>query len=195
MRNTVAKRGALLANPPHSASVRVPVRSCKISIIKNNPTTLNPWFTIWMIAPCNPSVFQENTPAEISPTCAIEEYAIKRLASCCLKAMIEAYTIPITQSTMTTWLYANAPSGATGNNQRINPYTPILSMIPANSIVPAAGACVYVSGCQVWKGKIGILIANARKNAQNIQRCVDSDNSKATKEVHSKLGVALWLYR
>jgi hypothetical protein len=38
-------------------------------------------------------------------------------------------------------------------------------MIPDSNIVPCAGATVYVSGCQVWKGKTGILMAKAKKKA------------------------------
>jgi hypothetical protein len=35
--------------------------------------------------------------------------------------------------------------------------------------VPAVGAVEYVSGCQVWKGNNGILIAKAKKNPPIIQ--------------------------
>ena len=52
-------------------------------------------------------------------------------------------------------------------------------MIPANNIVPIVGAVVYVSGCQVWKGKIGILMAKAIKKHQNNQPCVTESKSKA----------------
>src|SRR5574341_1221633 len=39
--------------------------------------------------------------------------------------------------------------------------------MPARITEPAVGAAVCASGSQVWKGKSGTLIANARNNPQN----------------------------
>ena len=64
-----------------------------------------------------------------------------------------------------------APFGNTGNNQRITANNPIFTMIPLSTIVTGVGDCSYVSGCQVWKGNTGILIAKATKNNQKSQDC------------------------
>ena len=61
----------------------------------------------------------------------------------------------------------NSASGKTGINQRIKPRIPIFTITPLNTIVVAAGACSYASGCHVCKGNIGILMAKATKKNQN----------------------------
>src|SRR6516164_8637925 len=98
------------------------------------------------------------------------------MSSCCI-AINEAYNIPITESVITTELYDCEACGNTGSNQRITANTPILTITPLNNIVTAVGACSYVSGCHVWKGKIGILIASAIKNSQNIHCCCPAERS------------------
>ena len=47
---------------------------------------------------------------------------------------------------------------------------PILSRMPARITEPAVGASTCASGSQVWKGTIGTLMANARKNAPKSQK-------------------------
>src|ERR1041385_4539542 len=68
----------------------------------------------------------------------------------------------------------STPKGAMGNSHFITPNVPIFAIIPESNIVPCVGAVTYVSGCHVWKGKIGILIANAIKISQKIILCCDA---------------------
>src|SRR5690349_10538432 len=103
----------------------------------------------------------------IRPMWAIDEYATNLFRSSCLRAMSEAYIIPITARVDTVSPHAHSPLGTTGTAHRRSPNTPIFTITPLNTIVTAVGACSYVSGCHVWNGKIGILMANARKNIQN----------------------------
>ena len=42
-------------------------------------------------------------------------------------------------------------------------------MTPASSTLPAVGASTWASGSQVWKGKIGTLIAKAMAKAAKSQ--------------------------
>src|SRR5262245_54994633 len=58
-------------------------------------------------------------------------------------------------------------SGKNGRLKRIKPYVPILSRTPARIIDPAVGASTCASGSQVWKGKSGTLMQNARANASH----------------------------
>src|SRR3989338_6294132 len=60
-------------------------------------------------------------------------------------------------------------------------------MIPDNNMVPAIGALEYVEGCQVWNGKIGTLIANARKNPPSNQTATSGASSTAFKSSMAKL--------
>ena len=49
---------------------------------------------------------------------------------------------------------------------------PTLSSTPTSSAAAPAGAAPPASGSQVWNGKNGALMANARKNPRNSQRSV-----------------------
>src|ERR1700681_3048074 len=92
------------------------------------------------------------------------------------------YKIPITETTsmMVTILWRAAGStGSSGSEKRMNPYVPILSKTPARMTDPAVGASVCASGSHVWKGNIGNLIANAKKNAQNRSTCQCVSNCEA----------------
>src|SRR5262249_26632776 len=91
--------------------------------------------------------------------------------SSCLIAISDAYIIPITAKSEMVLPQIKLASGSTGNSQRSKPNTPIFTITPLRTIVTAVGDCSYVSGCQVWKGKIGILIANAIKSSQKTQFC------------------------
>ena len=53
------------------------------------------------------------------------------------------------------------------------PKVPTLSSTPTSSAAAPAGAAPPASGSQVWNGKNGALIANARKNPRNSQRSVE----------------------
>ena len=48
---------------------------------------------------------------------------------------------------------------------RTNPYVPNFSSTPARMAEPAAGASVCAGGSQVWKGTVGVLIANPMATA------------------------------
>ena len=63
----------------------------------------------------------------------------------------------------------SATRGNSGSANRKKPYVPILSSTAARITEPAVGASTWASGSQVWNGKIGTLIANARKKAPNSQ--------------------------
>ncbi len=56
--------------------------------------------------------------------------------------------------------------GQIGSENRRKPYVPIFRRTPARMTEPAVGASTCASGSHVWKGNIGTLIANPRKNAQ-----------------------------
>ena len=71
--NVVANQGATFLIPPSCEISCVCVRLKSISTTKNNPTTFIQCEIICSILPCNPCVVRENIPAEIKPTCAIEE--------------------------------------------------------------------------------------------------------------------------
>ena len=80
--------------------------------------------------------------------------------------------MPISESTMTTWMMREriGPSaGRSGREKRMKPYVPIFSKTPARITEPAVGASVCASGSQVWNGNIGTLMAKAKKKAQNSQ--------------------------
>jgi hypothetical protein len=72
--------------------------------------------------------------------------------------------MPITDSITIGIANAEEANGNKGNTQRITANKPILTITPLSTIVVAVGACSYASGCQVCKGKMGILIAKAIKN-------------------------------
>src|ERR1051326_273689 len=89
--------------------------------------------------------------------------------------MTDAYKIPMIERIIAAFPQCATPFGTSGSSQRINPYVPIFSMIPERSIVPCVGATTYVSGCHVWKGNTGILIAKAMNIAQKIQVCSEEE--------------------
>src|SRR5690606_475755 len=120
----------------------------------------------------------------MSPTCAIEEYAIKRFASLMVNAIIDAYTTPMIPRINAIPPYSCTASSVSGSNQRNSPNNPIFNMMPDSNMVPAAGAWVYVSGCQVCSGNSGILIAKAMKNAQNTQVCASELSDKVVSVCH-----------
>src|SRR2546421_4703867 len=62
--------------------------------------------------------------------------------------------------------------GNSGRQYRRMPKVPTLSRTPTSSAAAPAGAAPPASGSQVWNGKNGALIANARKNPRNSQRSV-----------------------
>src|SRR5215831_14392141 len=62
-------------------------------------------------------------------------------------------------------------SGRIGRLKRMNPYVPIFRRTAARITDPAVGASVWASGSQVWKGNIGTLMANPRKNARKTHHC------------------------
>src|ERR1700709_409110 len=68
---------------------------------------------------------------------------------------------------MTTGARKWLASGAIGNEKRMKPYAPSLSMIAASTTEPPVGASTCASGSHVWTGHIGTLTANAAKNAKN----------------------------
>jgi hypothetical protein len=73
----------------------------------------------------------------------------------------------------------------------MNPYVPIFSSTPARITDPAVGACTCACGSQVWKGKMGTLMANASAKAKKSSPCsrgprmVDS----CRKSKYEKVGV------
>src|SRR5215467_6393779 len=85
--------------------------------------------------------------------------------------------------------------GKNGSEKRTNPYVPIFSRTPARITEPAVGASTCASGSHVWKGNIGTLIANPRKNARKIHHCMlngtDSLWNCVTSNVYTP--VRLWL--
>src|ERR1035437_9579833 len=99
--------------------------------------------------------------------------------------------MPMMESVIAVVPHCEQPNGSTGNNQRRTPKIPIFSMIDESIIVPCDGAVVYVSGCQVCKGKMGILMANARKINQNNIPCVSGARLSRMKSANSQepLGV------
>src|SRR6202051_1519164 len=90
--------------------------------------------------------------------------------------MIPTSEIPIIQLCT---LGCDTTAGKKGSEKRTNPYVPILSKTPARMTDPAVGASVCASGSHVWKGNIGTLIANAKKNAQNRSTCQCVSNCEA----------------
>ena len=77
-----------------------------------------------------------------------------------------------------------------GNTKRRIPNRPIFNNTPARVIVPCNGAIAYVSGCQLWNGKMGSLMANARKSAQNNHTCALFGESGLALSL--TCGVLLW---
>src|SRR5881398_4156322 len=72
----------------------------------------------------------------------------------------------------------SATRGNSGSANRKKPYVPILSSTAARITEPAVGASTWASGSQVWNGKIGTLMANARKNAPNNQKAAGPSSPK-----------------
>src|SRR5580704_5968894 len=85
--------------------------------------------------------------------------------------------MPISDRTIMIQRYLFVASGNIGTENRRKPYVPIFSRTPARMTEPAVGASVCASGNHVWNGNIGTLIAKAKKNPQNSQRC--SSNVKS----------------
>ena len=79
--------------------------------------------------------------------------------------------MPTTDSAMMIPKPSCAAAGKSGRAKRRKPYAPILRSTPARSTDPPVGASVCASGSQVCSGNIGILIMNARANAENSQNC------------------------
>ena len=79
--------------------------------------------------------------------------------------------MPATANKIMLLAFCTEAIGNTGSSQRKTANTPIFTIIPLNTIVIAVGDCSYASGCQVCKGKMGILIAKAIKNNQNRYDC------------------------
>src|SRR3989344_9653077 len=77
--------------------------------------------------------------------------------------------IATTESASTNGVKSAEASGSIGRENRTNPYPPIFNSTLARITLPAVGASTCASGSHVWNGNIGTLIANARKNATNIQ--------------------------
>src|SRR5690606_32496876 len=98
--------------------------------------------------------------------------------SVCTMAIRDAYTIPITANVITVSDQKTTPSGTTGNSQRTTPNNPIFTISALRIIVTGVGDCSYVSGCHVWNGNIGILIANAIKMSQNTHCCWSAGNER-----------------
>ena len=64
---------------------------------------------------------------------------------------------------------------------------PTLSSTPTSSAAAPAGAAPPASGSQVWNGKNGALIANARKKPRNSQRSAPVEKSASLSVCQSKV--------
>src|SRR5205823_11817672 len=109
-----------------------------------------------------------------------EEYATSFFMSFCISETRAPYTIPTIDSPI---IHARTRGslttpGKNGSEKRIKPYVPIFKSTPARITDPAVGASTWASGSQVWNGKIGTLMANARKNAPNNQKAAGPSSPK-----------------
>ncbi len=168
---TPAITGMRRASPAIPIRSRVPTRSSIHATIKKSAATMMPWLTIWTTAPCCPCALKAKIPSTTKPMWLTLEYETISFMSLCAIAISAPQMIAITASTATTQLQSHQPIGCgnKGTAMRRKPYAPALPITPAKVISIAVGAAMYASGSQLWKGKRGVLIANARPNTKNSQ--------------------------
>ena len=82
--------------------------------------------------------------------------------------------IATTDSTNTIGASCSVAIGNIGNENRRNPYPPILRRIAARITEPAVGASTCASGSHVCTGHIGIFTANDAKKASHSQNCMSA---------------------
>ena len=82
--------------------------------------------------------------------------------------------MPTTASAAKRIAYFCAATGKSGRQNRMSPYVPIFSSVPASTIEPPVGACTCASGSHVWNGKSGTLTENASANRKNSHVCEPS---------------------
>ena len=73
-----------------------------------------PWLTICSTAPFTASGVSAERPSMTNPRCATDEYAIRRLRSCCAMHIKDPYTIPTTPSAAMAGAYCSAAAGKSG---------------------------------------------------------------------------------
>ena len=73
--------------------------------------------------------------------------------------------MPTTESTTSSGANTSHASGNSALLKRTKPYVPILRRTAARITEPVLGASTWASGSQVWRGKSGTLMPNARANA------------------------------
>ena len=88
--------------------------------------------------------------------------------------------MPISASAKPSGAKYRDASGNSGRQYRRIPNVPTLSSTPTSNAAAPAGAAPPASGSQVWNGKNGALMANARKKPRNSQRSVVVEKSAAT---------------
>ena len=67
--------------------------------------------------------------------------------------------------------------GNIGTLNRMKPYPPSFSRMPARMTEPAVGACTWASGSQVCTGHIGIFTANEAKKASHKSGCTAGEKA------------------
>src|SRR5438128_282181 len=85
------------------------------------------------------------------------------------KPFVAGRPIDESDTMVSTAAKSGATRGNTGSAQRKQADVRIVSSTAARITEPAVGAATGASASQVWKGKIGTLVANARKKAPNSQ--------------------------
>src|SRR5438445_10710369 len=77
--------------------------------------------------------------------------------------------------------------GNSGTAMRRKPYAPALPMTPAKVTSIGVGAAMYASGSQEWKGKSGVLIANARAKTKKRPNWIVADGGMVASFERSKV--------
>src|SRR5215469_18908260 len=137
--------------------------------IRNRAPVEMPWLICCRTDPLRPSGVSTKIPRVQKPRWLTEEYATSFFMSFCISDTKAPYRMAMIERTIIQLrtLVCARTSGKKGSEKRIKPYVPIFSRTEARITEPAVGASTCASGNQVWKGNIGTLMANAKKNDRN----------------------------